>query len=107
MRTPSENRRYGARQVRKQEPPAVPEPVREAAVIGVPCAYRGETVKAIVSLRDAAGLTIENLRLFLADLLSPMEIPKLLEIVDEIPRNENLKISRLALREREARRREG
>ncbi len=81
--------------------------VREAAVIGVPCAYRGETVKAIVSMRDAAGLTIENLRLFLADLLSPMEIPKLLEIVDEIPRNENLKISRLALREREARRREG
>lgn len=79
--------------------------VREVAVIGVPCPYRGETVKAIVSLRDGdAELTLDDLRVFLGDLLSPIEVPKLLEIVDEIPRNENLKISRLALREREAER---
>ena len=30
-----------------------------------------------------------------------MEIPTILSIVDEIPRNENMKISRLDLRERE------
>lgn len=77
--------------------------VREAAVIGVPCAYRGETVKAIVSLRDGFELTLDDLRRFLDGLLSPMEIPKQLEILADIPRNENQKISKLALREREDR----
>jgi long-chain acyl-CoA synthetase len=75
--------------------------VREVAVIGVPDDYRGETVKAIVSLRSEGKLTLEVLQAFLRTRLSPMEIPKKLEVVDEIPRNENLKISRQALRERE------
>ncbi len=76
--------------------------VREVAVIGVPDAYRGETAKAIVSLRADEQLDLKDLRAFLADRLSPMEIPTILSIVDEIPRNENMKISRLDLREREA-----
>lgn len=77
--------------------------VREAAVIGVPCEHRGETVKAIVSLRDGFDLTLDNLRRFLAGMLSPIEIPKQLEILADIPRNENQKISKMALREREGR----
>lgn len=76
--------------------------VREAAVIGVPDEYRGETAKAIVSLRGNAQLDLDELKEFLSNRLSPMEIPTILSIVDEIPRNENMKISRLDLRERES-----
>lgn len=75
--------------------------VREVAVIGVPDRYRGETVKAIISLREG-DLDLEELQRFLAGKLSPMEIPKQLEIVADIPKNENMKISKQALREREA-----
>lgn len=75
--------------------------VREAAVIGVPDAYRGETVKAIVSLNEGESLTLEELQEFLAAKLSPMEMPKQLEILDDIPKSENLKISKQALRDRE------
>jgi len=75
--------------------------VREAAVIGVPDDYRGETAKAIVSLRRGEQLDLKQLKEFLTGRLSPMEIPTILSIVDEIPRNENMKISRLDLRERE------
>lgn len=74
--------------------------VREAAVIGVPDRYRGETVKAIVSLRQG-NLELAELQQFLSDKLSPMEIPKQLELLAEIPKNENLKIAKQALRERE------
>ncbi len=75
--------------------------VREAAVIGVPDDYRGETAKAIVSLRHGEQLDLKQLKDFLTGRLSPMEIPTILSIVDEIPRNENMKISRLDLRKRE------
>lgn len=75
--------------------------VREAAVIGVPDEYRGETAKAIVSLRAGEQLDLDELKKFLSGRLSPMEIPTILSIVDEIPRNENMKISRLDLRELE------
>jgi long-chain acyl-CoA synthetase len=75
--------------------------VREVAVIGVPDEYRGETAKAIVSLRGEERLDLDELKKFLSGRLSPMEIPTILSIVDEIPRNENMKISRLDLRELE------
>ncbi len=75
--------------------------VREAAVIGVKDDYRGETVKAIISLTTDAALNLPTLQAFLEDRLSPIEIPKELEILDDIPKNENMKISKLALRERE------
>ena len=70
-------------------------------MIGVPDDYRGETAKAIVSLRHGEQLDLKQLKDFLTGRLSPMEIPTILSIVDEIPRNENMKISRLDLRKRE------
>ena len=60
--------------------------VREAAVIGVPDAYRGQAAKAFVSLRTGApALTLEALRAFLADKLGRHEMPAALEIRDELP----------------------
>ena len=60
--------------------------VREAAVIGVPDAYRGQSAKAFVSLRAGAPtLTLTALRAFLADKLGRHEMPAALEIRDELP----------------------
>lgn len=72
--------------------------VAEALVVGVPDDYRGETVRAVVSLRDDGELTLEDLQRFLRPALSPVEIPKQLEIRDSLPRTPAGKLSRHALR---------
>jgi long-chain acyl-CoA synthetase len=61
--------------------------VVEAAVCGVPDAYRGETVKAFVVLRQHARLDEAALLAFLEDRLSPIEMPKLIEFRDQLPKS--------------------
>ena len=71
--------------------------VREAAVIGVPDAYRGQAAKAFVSLQPGApALTLEGLRAFLADKLGRHEMPAALELRDELP---HTSVGKLAKRE--------
>ena len=71
--------------------------VREAAVIGVPDAYRGQAAKAFVALRAGApALTLEALRAFLADKLGRHEMPAALEVRDELP---HTSVGKLAKRE--------
>jgi long-chain acyl-CoA synthetase len=71
--------------------------VREAAVIGVPDAYRGQAAKAFVSLRAGSpALTLEALRAFLADKLGRHEMPAALEVRDELP---HTSVGKLAKRE--------
>ena len=55
-------------------------------VIGVPDAYRGETVKAFVVLRGDATLTLEDLQKHLKDRLSPIEMPRQLKFVSSSQR---------------------
>lgn len=76
--------------------------VREAAVIGVPHTYRGETVKAVVALHPGRTLTLEELQAFLRDLLSPMAIPKQFEVLTDLPKSPAGKILRRALQSDEA-----
>jgi long-chain acyl-CoA synthetase len=61
--------------------------VVEVAVCGVPDAYRGETVKAFVVVRDHAALDEKTLLRFLQDRLSPIEMPKLIEFRDRLPKS--------------------
>jgi long-chain acyl-CoA synthetase len=61
--------------------------VAEVAVCGVPDLYRGETVKAFVVLRDRASLDQAGLLAFLEDRLSPIEMPKLIEFRDQLPKS--------------------
>jgi len=76
--------------------------VREAIVIGVPDRYRGQTVKAFVVLREGQHLTAEALTEFLKERLSPIEMPKLIEFRESLPRTLIGKPSKKALQEEEA-----
>lgn len=72
--------------------------VIEAMVIGVPHEYRGETVKALVRTNDGTKLSREVLDIFLKNRLSPVEMPKIVEFVDELPTTSTGKRSRAAAR---------
>ena len=76
--------------------------VEECIVAGVPDAYRGQTVKAWVKLREGQGITAESLRSFLKDHLSPIEMPKQIEFRDSLPKTLIGKLSRKLMLEEEA-----
>jgi acyl-CoA synthetase (AMP-forming)/AMP-acid ligase II len=74
--------------------------VNEVAVIGVPHEKWGEAVKACVSLRPGATLTLEELQQHCRDAgLANYKKPLSLDIVDEIPKTAVGKVLRRALRE--------
>jgi long-chain acyl-CoA synthetase len=77
--------------------------VREAAVIGVPDAYRGESVKAFVSLkRDYEGqVTPDELIDFCRQQMAAYKYPRAVEILPEIPKTLTGKFLRRELRDRE------
>lgn len=74
--------------------------VREAAVTGVPDPYRGETVRAYVSLRADARATPDELREHCAERLAAYKYPRQVEILPELPKTASGKILRRELRAR-------
>ncbi len=75
--------------------------IKEVAIIGVPDARWGESVKAVAVLKDAAkSLTLEDLRAFCEGKLAHYKIPKILEFMTALPRNPMGKALKGALRER-------
>lgn len=75
--------------------------VQEAAVIGVPNEYRGETVKACIVLKDGAQVTAEEIFAFCRRELAPFKAPKIVEFREELPRSLIGKVLRRRLREEE------
>ena len=74
--------------------------VREAAVIGVPDEYRGETVKAFVSLRPGERRPTEaELIAFCKERMAAYKYPRSIEFVDELPKTVTGKILRRELRQ--------
>lgn len=72
--------------------------VREAAVVGVPDSYRGETVKAVVSLKAGTHATPEELAAHCKERLAAYKYPRLVEIVADLPKTSTGKILRRELR---------
>lgn len=73
--------------------------VREAAVIGVPDDYRGETVKAFVSFRDGSSASPEELVAFCRERLAAYKVPRRVQVQDDLPKTVTGKILRRELRE--------
>ena len=72
--------------------------VEECVAGGVPDIYRGETLKVWIKLKPEATLTADELRAFLAERLSPIEMPKVIEFRDApLPKTLIGKLSRKAL----------
>jgi long-chain acyl-CoA synthetase len=74
------------------------EAVREAAVVGVPDEYRGETVKAFVSLKEGRSAGADELIAFCRERMAAYKYPRQVEILDEIPKTATGKILRRELR---------
>jgi long-chain acyl-CoA synthetase len=77
------------------------EAVKEAAVIGIADEYRGETVKAFVSLRPGAEVEPDALIAFCKERMAAYKYPRQIEIVDELPKTVTGKLLRRELRAQE------
>ena len=77
--------------------------VKLAAVIGVPDAYRGETVKAFIVPKDDArgSLDTDDITAFCRKKLSSFKVPRIIEFREELPLSPAGKILRRALRDEE------
>jgi long-chain acyl-CoA synthetase len=73
--------------------------VREAAVIGVPDEYRGETVWGYVSLQPDAIVAEQELIAHCRERLAAYKYPRVVHVLDELPKTTSGKIVRRELRE--------
>lgn len=72
--------------------------VAAATVVGMPDDYQGEAPAAFVQLKPGAHATPEELAEFLRDKLSALELPRRIELRDELPRTAVGKLSKKELR---------
>lgn len=77
------------------------EAVQEAIVIGVPDAYRGETVKAYIVLKDGCTADEDQLNNHCRKHLAGFKVPRMYEFRDELPKSTIGKILRRKLQEQE------
>lgn len=73
--------------------------VLEAAVVGIPHPYRGETIKAIVVFKKGETLTEEELITFCRERLSNFKVPEIVVFRDELPKTAVGKILKRKLKE--------
>jgi len=71
--------------------------VREAAVIGVPDPYRGETIKAVISLKPGHEVTTQEIKAFARERMAAYKYPRFVEIIEDLPKTASGKIMRRML----------
>jgi long-chain acyl-CoA synthetase len=75
--------------------------ILEACTIGLPDAYRGETVKAFIVVKAGETLTEEEISNYCREKLAAYKVPKLIEFIDELPKSAVGKVLRRKLKEME------
>lgn len=77
--------------------------VLETAVIGVPDQYRGETVKAFVALKEEyrGRVGVDELASFCKENMATYKRPRVIQLVDELPKSAVGKVLRRKLRDME------
>lgn len=73
--------------------------VQEAVVLGVPDAYRGETVRAYVVLKQGKAVTRDELVSYCREHLAAYKVPRQVEFVADLPKSISGKVLRRVLRE--------
>ena len=78
--------------------------VQEACIIAARDAYRGETVKAVVVLRESAkgNITADDIIGWARDNMAAYKVPKLVQFVDVLPKSGSGKVMWRLLQDREA-----
>jgi long-chain acyl-CoA synthetase len=73
--------------------------IREAAVVGVPDPYRGETVRAVISLKAGEALEPDALIAWCRARMAAYKLPSEVVVMDDLPKNPAGKILRRELRD--------
>ncbi|MEZ6124343.1 MAG: acyl-CoA synthetase [Planctomycetaceae bacterium] len=73
--------------------------IAACAVVGMPDDTWGEAVSAAIVLKPGNALTLEELRTWCKDRISPYRIPRALRTVDDLPRNAMGKVTKPAVTE--------
>lgn len=71
--------------------------VSEAAVMGVPHPDLGEEVAALVVLRPGTNATSEDIRTFVKERVAPYKYPRMVKLVQELPKSATGKILKRAI----------
>jgi long-chain acyl-CoA synthetase len=73
--------------------------VLEAAAVGIPDTNYGQEIMACVILKPGAQASADDLREFCRGELGPYKTPKLIRLVDDLPKGPSGKVQRLKLAE--------
>ncbi|GAB6171238.1 fatty acid--CoA ligase family protein [Paradesulfitobacterium aromaticivorans] len=77
--------------------------VLEAAVVGIPDAAKGEIPKAFITLKpQAEQMNAEDIILYCKERMAAYKVPRVVEFLNEFPKNASGKILKRSLRELEA-----
>ncbi|MFC2068141.1 class I adenylate-forming enzyme family protein [Chloroflexota bacterium] len=68
--------------------------VAEAVVVGIPDELRGETVRAVIKLKDGESATEEEVKHFCREFMANYKVPRQIMFVDSLPKTTNGNINK-------------